>query len=298
MKKTLPLILLSLLLFLRISVQASDIFDAIVSDNIDKVSSILSKSPDSCNQKDEFGRTPLQIAVRYGRIAMVKLFISRGADLNAKDGSGITPLSYTSLPYSRELSAHKEISEILISHGARLDMTDDNGFTPLHWAASGGRIGVTEVLISHGADINARDDSGNTPLHLAALRNSVMEYPAEHSKVVQLLLQKGADINVKNGGGETPLHDAVMGILKDEYTLTIEPIVLKGADINAKNNKGETPLHKALNHHDYLNVVKFLISKGANVNARDMKGKTPLKLAKERGFRKITCFLEKYGAKE
>jgi ankyrin repeat protein len=48
------------------------------------------------------------------------------------------------------------ISEMLISNGADPNAKDINGATPLHWAASRDRVSIAELLISEGADINTK----------------------------------------------------------------------------------------------------------------------------------------------
>lgn len=55
----------------------------------------------------------------------------------------------------------------LITEGANVNAADTTGITPLHSAAVGDHIAVAELLIAKGADVNAKTDNGVTPLHLA-----------------------------------------------------------------------------------------------------------------------------------
>lgn len=64
------------------------------------------------------------------------------------------------------------ISELLISKGANPNAKDVGGSTPLHWAAQRNRVSIAELLITRGADINAKSKgflffSGMTPLEIA-----------------------------------------------------------------------------------------------------------------------------------
>jgi len=94
-----------------------------------------------------------------------------------------------------------------LSEGADANARDENGMTPLHyaiiisfyWAAmSSDEIpAVVQVLLDAGADPNAEDKDGWTPLHMAA----VSEIPA----VIQALLAAGADPKARNKHGKTAL---------------------------------------------------------------------------------------------
>jgi len=91
----------------------------------------------------------------------VKRLIEAGADVNAKDEQGKTPLS---LAASRGFLS---FIPILRDAGADVNTKDNAGMTPLHWAAYLGHIEVVHFLLSFGADINAKTNGGSTPLHIA-----------------------------------------------------------------------------------------------------------------------------------
>jgi ankyrin repeat protein len=59
----------------------------------------------------------------------------------------------------------------LLSHGANVNARDADGRTPLYWAVYAKDYNCTRELVSQGADINATDDEGSTMLHVAAKRN-------------------------------------------------------------------------------------------------------------------------------
>ena len=66
--------------------------------------------------------------------------------------------------------------------GADIDARNDKGWTPLHVATRRGRRHAVQELINRGAEVNVRDNEGRTPLALAAGRRSkaVAELLREH----------------------------------------------------------------------------------------------------------------------
>jgi cytohesin len=64
---------------------------------------------------------------------------------------------------------HNEIAELLIVEGAEVNAKNRDGFTPLHYAAGKGLKEVVELLIAKGADVNAKGRGlEKSPLLLAA----------------------------------------------------------------------------------------------------------------------------------
>jgi ankyrin repeat protein len=113
------------------------------------------------NAKDNFGMTPLHTAVRAGRRDVVGLLVANGADINAKSNFGHSPL------FLAVAEGRKAIAERLIDKGANVNTKDKFDMTPLHSAAHAGRVEMVELLIAKGADINATSNIGQTPLALA-----------------------------------------------------------------------------------------------------------------------------------
>jgi ankyrin repeat protein len=61
-----------------------------------------------------------------------------------------------------------EVVDALLGAGADVDAKDAIGVSPLHWAAFCGHGGVTQRLIAANADVTVRDREGRTALHVAA----------------------------------------------------------------------------------------------------------------------------------
>ena len=62
------------------------------------------------------------------------------------------------------------IARLLLEAGADVNLRNDHGSTPLHSVAAMPPAGnaVASALLERGADVNARNDFGHTPLHAAA----------------------------------------------------------------------------------------------------------------------------------
>ena len=238
----------------------------------------------------------IQVAASVGNIEAVKRHLAAGADVNAKDVDGLTPLFFA-VYYD-----HNEIVELLIAHGADVDTEEEAFF--LSNATWGGYTEIVERLIANGADVNAKDYFGSTPLHSAVSEG--------HKEIAKLLVAAGADVNVKGGwGGDTPLDwaeegwesdspeikaakkeialllrehggktTAELGVLIDAAKNgdfeAIKQAIADGVDVNVKGGWGElTPLHGAAGG-GHKEIVELLIVNGADVNAKDESGLTPL----------------------
>jgi len=87
----------------------------------------------------------LHEAAAAGDIEQIKSLISGGADVNAKDDNGETPL------HNAVILANKDVIELLIASGADVNAKDNQGRTPLWWAKEQNSAELIEILSKHGA---------------------------------------------------------------------------------------------------------------------------------------------------
>lgn len=110
------------------------------------------------NQRNSFGSTPLHMAAFYNYPEITQLLIRWGADVNARDYSGFTPLDVA-------INQNKtgDTVQILIRYGAGVNAKGNNDNTPLHVACYLGDELMVKLLLSAGACIHAKNASGKTP---------------------------------------------------------------------------------------------------------------------------------------
>jgi len=128
--------------------------------------------------------TLLHLAVYCDNLEALYLLLQAGADLNARDSDGSTPLK-TAVRYRRFSFARQ-----LVLSGADIQAKNEKGMTALHYAAKRGTVEMTRMLIKLGANVNATDDFQNTPLHLYTSYEVALE-----------LVECGADLSAENCRG-------------------------------------------------------------------------------------------------
>lgn len=143
-------------------------------------------------QTDRTGETALHLAARYARADAAKRLLDAGADANAQDNTGRTPL------HAAVAADAQGVFQILIRNRATdLDARMYDGSTALILAARLAVEGMVEELITCHADVNAVDEIGKSALHWAAAVNNI--------EATVALLKNGANKDMQDLKEETPL---------------------------------------------------------------------------------------------
>jgi ankyrin repeat protein len=115
------------------------------------------------NGKNHHCKMPLHLVQDA---AVAKILLANGAKINAQIIiCGNTPLH--TILIQNPSSQILEMAQTFIRYGANINAKNSKGYTPLHYAVMHRHLNVLKLLIQEGADLNSRDNQGNTALHLA-----------------------------------------------------------------------------------------------------------------------------------
>lgn len=115
--------------------------------------------------------------------ALAAWLVAQGADVDARDSQGRTPLHHW-------VTAWSSHPEALLDLGADIGATDKAQKTPLHLAAGRQLVPSVALLLDRGADPRARDSRGTEPLETALVHTSNSTL-ARSAKVAHHLLEAG-----------------------------------------------------------------------------------------------------------
>ncbi|MBD3179106.1 MAG: hypothetical protein GF417_05655 [Candidatus Latescibacteria bacterium] len=228
----------------------NDLAGSIYMKDFEKVRELIEGGMDVNIRQERSGSSPLMVAcAREGTDRIIEYLLEKGADVNAEDSSGYTPLIWAS---ENSLAA----VNMLLARGARADVVAVNGMTPLIRSVFGIITGdvtteVCDTLLAHGADINASLDDEGAPGLSALLFAANKEMP----ELVKYLVTKGADVNHREDNGQT----ALMRAAGEGDLETIRILIEAGADPGIKSNAGETAISIA-RQKEKTEVVEYLDS--------------------------------------
>jgi len=141
---------------------------AVYMENECVVSFLLQKGA-SINARSQWGRSPLHFACT---LDMAKLLINLGADVNAEDDDGETPI--VPIMYS-ECNDKPTWLRYMIENGANVNHVDNVGYTPLHRAIDAQDVVSVKILLDAEADVNTKSQLGHTPRKAAARNEAIQD---------------------------------------------------------------------------------------------------------------------------
>ncbi len=185
---------------------AADFHQLIHTGELNRIREAICQDSRLVNLKDELGRSPLQIAVARGHLALVNVLVKAKADVNHVDHlKGFSALHYAA-QYNYPL-----ILSFLLARGADMSIQDNDGNFPLHICAGNGCVETVRILLEHRADANCMNRRWQIPLHLCALAGKDRQlFPYSSKKhesflaVSKLLVEQGAYGNLRDINDDTP----------------------------------------------------------------------------------------------
>ncbi len=215
-----------------------------------------------------------KLIVKNYDIEFIKLIIENGADINADDEKGNTPLMFACLMQK------KAIVKLLINNKVEINSQAYYGDTALKLSCQDNNQDIVELLIRNGANVNIVNYSQESAL-MTAVNN-------EQFSIVKLLINSGCDLDLQNNHNIT----ALMLASQDGYLNIVELLVENKVDLDLQEDEGFTALMMALSKEEiHQDVIKFLTNAGANLEIQNKRGATVLMLASQINNLTITKLL-------
>lgn len=188
------------------------------------------------------GRTALMEASENGETEIVADLLKHGADMNAPDSDGNTPLGFACG------NGHYKIAHMLLKHGVRVNIRNNQGSTAFLSACTVGQKKIVKLLLSYQADFRLTNLQRQTPLMLASFYG--------HTGVVKILLEtKGINVHAQDIHQDTALIFAAQRGHQDICRMLVEA----GARVSDRNKYNASALSYA------SAKMEFLFNNGASI---------------------------------
>jgi ankyrin repeat protein len=189
-------------------------------------------------------------AAAGGDAAEIRRLAAAGADLNARDGHGRTPLM---------VAAHRkhiDAAKALIEAKADLNLLDAQAYDVITIAAVIDDVEMVKLAIASGGSARAITSPYKGTALIAAAHLG-------HAEVVAALIAGKAPLDHVNNLGWTALIEAiVLGDGGARHQATVEALIKGGANVNLVDGQGVTPLSLA-KRRGYAKIVELLGRVGA-----------------------------------
>ncbi|XP_067930587.1 ankyrin repeat domain-containing protein 16-like [Watersipora subatra] len=253
---------------MSLSRQSQSLVDAIKSNNLFSVSSLVESTPELCvsNSKVRKGDTPLHLAARIGNLDIVTYLLNHSA-VNAVNNDGKTAL------HEASLEGRTKIVEVLLHHGADVNCLKAADWTPLMLAAAKSHLSTVQTLLKSGASLTQVNKDGWTAFHIAAREGDV--------EVLSCLLDSDEQCwSTRSKNDRTPLHSAVIHGRFEATQLLLSPPCAYNVD--TRDSCGSSPLTDSL-RKGFVSIAELLIKSGASFLITNTLGRNCYHIVAETG---------------
>ena len=278
MKSILLRILGCFLLFVQVHAQVPDeaFFRAVQHGDAELVAQLLEAGA-QVNALNEEGYSPLNYAAAVPNLAVLPLLLQYGAALNAP------ALTESPLCSAVKSGSYKHVM-LLLRQGANMQEQHPVWGNLLYLAIRHNKVATAKLLLDKGLPISTPTQGAYLATHLAAARGA--------NTILQAMLKSsGIDIDTRDQQGQSALHHAAA----HNQASTCQLLIALGADVHATDSQGNRPLHLALQARA-AEAAQILLTSGAQANALNANRNFPLHLAVQRGMHSTVQLLHSKGA--
>lgn len=171
---------------------------------------------------------------------IAEILLSSGADLEARDKAGRTPLTIACV-YGRA-----EIVKALLPYGPNPYIRDEYGFSPLNYVAKTGNAEIASLFIESGVYMYPQDEQGKVPWDYVPFEKladfiELGLFPKEKQGTIENIIQEISDEKLVKGLTVLATQEPML-LIKYINLFSLKPQVISGLAQRLKENSIELPL--------------------------------------------------------
>ena len=211
-------------------------------------------------------QTALMYAARNGHLEVVRILLKAGANVAAKDKNARESDGENQPLHHAAAGGNVAVIEELIAAGADPNALNSFGNTPLNRAIEGNNLDAARLLLQRGANVNLKPGRKRYRPPLCAAGWAKIP-PTAIRDFILLLIEAKADPNLTDNLGQTALFPLVTArdVPNDIAIPLVESLLKAGAKPDPVEKDGSTPLLNATVYWNPP-AVKTLLRAGADAN--------------------------------
>ncbi|HDT11616.1 MAG TPA: PEGA domain-containing protein, partial [bacterium] len=222
------------------------------------IAAILLKAGAKPGVTDKNGNTLIKYSVETRRFEMAKLLKRYGASLKPKEG---IDLLKTGL-----IIGDSQLVQVLVELGVNINLKFEDGLSALWIAVFNNNADMVKVLVNAKANLNIKDNSGKSVLMWCVVN--------DRKELAQILINGGGNVDLMDNDKRTAL---ILAVLADKPRM-VHLLIKNNAKIDLKDKDGNSPVLIATARGN-ISMVELFLDSGAFINTSDMNGNTPLTIA-------------------